>query len=477
MAMSILGIGSGIDLNEVLSQLESVEKTRLTPITAQQKAINAKISGFGKLKNALSSFNSATEKLQKKELFYSRASAGNDNYFTTTVNNKAALGNYAVTVDQLATSHSIATSAINDKNTNLGNDNETRTITIEQANGQKLEVNLSKDETSLESIANAINNAKVVNEDGTTSHSTMSAAIVRSGSDSYQLVITSKETGEQQAITSISSDDETLNKIIGFNHQQPDTSNMVEVAKAQDAKLTFNGVAITSASNTIKEVIEGVDITLKATTTTSQNLAITADNEKAETAIKEWVEAFNQLQSTISSLTQFTAKETNSDELSNNNGPLIGDSTLRNIDQSIRSIFAKGQSGEFSVLAQIGVNMDNKGSLTINENQLKKALSENSDAVATLFTGDGETTGIANEVFNKVSGFIDSEGMIDSATTGLNSTLKSLDKRYEQVNNSIEQTVERYRVQFTKLDVLISSLDSMSNYLTTQFEMMANMKK
>ena len=477
MAMSILGIGSGIDLNEVLDQLEAVEKNRLTPIKAQQKAVNNKISGFGKLKSALSTFNSATAKLQKKELFQARFASGNDNYFTTNVNSKAQLGNYAVSVEQLATAHSVATNAINDKTSALGNANETRTLTIEQANGQKLNITLGKDDTSLESIANAINQAKVINEDGSTSDTTVNATIVRSGTDSYQLVITSKETGEQQAITSISSDDDKLNSLIGFNANQTDSSAMSEVAKAQDAKFSFNGITINSSSNTVKEVIPGVDITLKAVTTTAQNLTISADNDKAQEALKEWVDAFNQLQSTISSLTQFTAGDANSDELNNSNGPLIGDSTLRNIDQSIRSIFSKGQTGELSVLAQIGINMDSNGKLVIKENELEKALKENSEAVAILFTGDGETTGIANEVFAKVSSFIDSDGMIDTATNGLNSTLKSLDKRYDQVNNSIDQTIERYRVQFTKLDILINELNGMSNYLTTQFEMMANLKK
>lgn len=475
--MSILGIGSGIDLNEVLDQLEAVEKNRLTPIKAQQKAVNNKISGFGKLKSALSTFNSATAKLQKKELFQARFASGNDNYFTTNVNSKAQLGNYAVSVEQLATAHSVATNAINDKTSALGNANETRTLTIEQANGQKLNITLGKDDTSLESIANAINQAKVINEDGSTSETTVNATIVRSGTDSYQLVITSKETGEQQAITSISSDDDKLNSLIGFNVNQANSSAMSEVAKAQDAKFSFNGITINSSSNTVKEVIPGVDITLKAVTTTAQNLTISADNDKAQEALKEWVDSFNQLQSTISSLTQFTAGDANSDELNNSNGPLIGDSTLRNIDQSIRSIFSKGQTGELSVLAQIGINMDSNGKLVIKENELEKALKENSEAVAILFTGDGETTGIANEVFAKVSSFIDSDGMIDTATNGLNSTLKSLDKRYDQVNNSIDQTIERYRVQFTKLDILINELNGMSNYLTTQFEMMANLKK
>lgn len=476
MSMSILGIGSGIDLNEVLDQLETAERMRLTPIKTQQKAINAKISAFGKLKSALTSFNSATEKLQKTDLFNSRQITGNDNFFTAKANSNAALGRYAIKIDQLATANSVATTATNDKTAQLGNDDESRTITIEQANGEKLEVTLNKDETSLEAISNAINNAKITHEDGTTSPSSVNATIVRSGAGDYQLVITSKETGEQNAITAISSSDQQLNAVMGFDSQNSEQSAMTEVAKAQDAHFTLNGIAVTSASNTIKDVVTGVDITLKEVTTTEQFLTVEADNSQAQTAIKEWVDAFNQLQSTMSSLTQFTAKDSNSAELNSSNGPLLGDATLRNIDQSIRSIFSKGQPGEISVLAQIGINMDSHGTLTIKENELNKALSANSDAVAKLFTGDGQTTGIANEVFAKVSSFIDSDGTIDTVTNGLNSTLKSLEKRYDQVNQSIDQTLERYRTQFTQLDVMISSLDSMSNYLNTQFEMMKNLK-
>lgn len=476
MSMSILGIGSGIDLNEVLDQLETAERMRLTPIKTQQKAINAKISAFGKLKSALTSFNSATEKLQKTDLFNSRQITGNDNFFTAKANSNAALGRYAIKIDQLATANSVATTATNDKTAQLGNDDESRTITIEQANGEKLEVTLNKDETSLEAISNAINNAKITHEDGTTSPSSVNATIVRSGAGDYQLVITSKETGEQNAITAISSSDQQLNAVMGFDSQNSEQSAMTEVAKAQDAHFSLNGIAVTSASNTIKDVVTGVDITLKEVTTTEQFLTVEADNLQAQTAIKEWVDAFNQLQSTMSSLTQFTAKDPNSAELNSSNGPLLGDATLRNIDQSIRSIFSKGQPGEISVLAQIGINMDSHGTLTIKENELNKALSTNSDAVAKLFTGDGQTTGIANEVFAKVSSFIDSDGTIDTVTNGLNSTLKSLEKRYDQVNQSIDQTLERYRTQFTQLDVMISSLDSMSNYLNTQFEMMKNLK-
>lgn len=478
--ISALGVGSGLDLNEILNQLEKVEKQRLVPIQTQQKTINSKISGFGQLKSALTKFNDATKVLQKTELYNNRSVVTNDSYLSAKVNGNAALGDYSVKVDQLATSHSVATAAIGDKTAALGSSAETRTITIKQDNGKELNVVLGKnDNTSLESIANAINHAKLKDSNGNViGDSTVNAAVIRSGSNGYQLVITSKETGEQQRITSIQSDDQNLNSIIGFNsNDQNDNSKMHTVTTAQDAKCSVNGIAITSASNTIKDVVSGVDLTLKATTATPQNVSITTDNEKTKSAIKDWVAEFNQLQSTISTLTKFT--QAKSGEVDSSNGPLIGNSTLRNVDQGIRTIFARGQeTGEFSVLSQIGINMDKSGILTIDENKLDKALNEKSDAVAQLFTGDGKGTGgIANQVVTKVNSFIESKGLIDAATDSLNSTLKSLEKRSEQVSDSIDKTIERYRAQFSQLDTLISSMNSLSTYLTNQFDAMANTGK
>ena len=478
--ISALGVGSGLDLNEILNQLEKVEKQRLVPIQTKQKTINSKISGFGQLKSALTKFNDATKVLQKTELYNNRSVVTNDSYLSAKVNGNAALGDYSVKVDQLATSHSVATAAIGDKTTALGSSAETRTITIKQDNGKELNVVLGKnDNTSLESIANAINHAKLKDSNGNViGDSTVNAAVIRSGSNGYQLVITSKETGEQQRITSIQSDDQNLNSIIGFNsNDQNDNSKMHTVTTAQDAKCSVNGIAITSASNTIKDVVSGVDLTLKATTATPQNVSITTDNEKTKSAIKDWVAEFNQLQSTISTLTKFT--QAKSGEVDSSNGPLLGNSTLRNVDQGIRTIFARGQeTGEFSVLSQIGINMDKSGILTIDENKLDKALNEKSDAVAQLFTGDGKGTGgIANQVVTKVNSFIESKGLIDAATDGLNSTLKSLEKRSEQVSDSIDKTIERYRAQFSQLDTLISSMNSLSTYLTNQFDAMANTGK
>ena len=136
--ISALGVGSGLDLNEILNQLEKVEKQRLVPIQTQQKTINSKISGFGQLKSALTKFNDATKVLQKTELYNNRSVVTNDSYLSAKVNGNAALGDYSVKVDQLATSHSVATAAIGDKTTALGSSDETRTIPLSKIMAKNL---------------------------------------------------------------------------------------------------------------------------------------------------------------------------------------------------------------------------------------------------------------------------------------------------------------------------------------------------
>lgn len=553
--MNFVGIGSGLELSKMLTQLEAAERMRLNPITLQKKAIDAKISGFGKLKNTLSKFSDATNKLQQADSLQSRTVTGHDKSFNVSATSEAALGNYTINIDELAVCHSLASPAVTDITAALGHNQATRrmiieqengqkleitvdegetslesiasainravpkdekgnilpptlnaavvcgqllvtfkatgeessiksiypsgeadkvagTIVIKQANGQKLEITLDNNETSLESIASAINHGLIKDETGHAQPSTLHAAVVRSSDDHYRLVITSKETGEKNAITSISSSDSTLNRFLGFNGKVVAESAMKEVAKAKDAKLTFNHIEITGASNVIKNIVPGVDITLNDVTPLAKTFTVSADNEKAKKTVQEWVEAFNELQSTMASLTAFNKSSPGSDKTNNSHAPLMSDSTLREIDNSIRAIFSHAQEGKFSVLSEIGINIDEKGKLSIDDKQLDNALSHHAVDVARLFAGTDDKTGIANEICLVVKNYLENRGTLDNITNSLRSRLKSLQNSYDRTEDSIERILTRYRTQFANLDRLVSSLNNTSHYLATQFSAM-----
>lgn len=472
MVMNFVGVGSGLELNKMLTQLEAAERMRLNPITLKKKAIDAKISGFGKLKTTLSKFGDAANKLRLADSLQSRTVTGHDKYFNVSATSEAATGNYTIKIDELAVCHSLVSSAVTDSTAALGHIKASRKMIIEQENGHKLEITVDEGEASLESIASAINRAVSKDEKGNALPSTLNAAIVRASDDNYQLVITSKESGEKNAITSISSSDSTLNRFFCFNSRVPAESAMKEVAKAKDAKFTFNNIEITSASNVIKNTVPGVNIALNDVMPLAKTFTVSADNKKAKETVQAWIEAFNELQSTMASLAAFTPPASGTDKKNKPCAPLISDATLREIDNSIRAIFSHGQVGKFSVLSQIGINMDEKGKLIVEDKQLDKALSDNATDVARLFSGPDDKTGIANEICLAVKNYVENKGTLDNTTNNLRSTLKSLQNSYDRTEESIERTLTRYRTQFTNLDRFVSSLNNTSHYLATQFSAM-----
>ncbi len=118
----------------------------------------------------------------------------------------------------------------------------------------------------------------------------------------------------------------------------------------------------------------------------------------------------------------------------------------------------------------MGVTLNKDGTLSVDESTLVKNLADNPTAVADFFIGDGSTTGLATQMVNLSSSYIDDDGMIANATDSINTILSKLSKQYDSVQSSIDSNIARYKSQFTQLDVLITSLNSTSDYLTQQFE-------
>lgn len=158
------------------------------------------------------------------------------------------------------------------------------------------------------------------------------------------------------------------------------------------------------------------------------------------------------------------------------NGALLGDSTVRTIQTGIRGQFsASANSGNYQTLSQIGITQDGTtGKLKIDDDKLKKALSEHSVDVQQLLVGDGKETGITTKIAGLVKGYLADDGIIDSAQDSINSTLKKLTKQYLSVSASIDDTIARYQAQFTQLDTMMSKLNNTSTYLTQQFEAMSS---
>ncbi|WP_016257944.1 flagellar filament capping protein FliD, partial [Yersinia pestis] len=404
----------------------------------------------------------ASTALKKADTLNSTAVSGSNSAFSATTDSAASAGTYSIEVTNLAKAQSLLSADVPSATDKLGSSDATRTITITQP-GQKepMKISLTSEQTSLTGIRDAINKQE----------GSVNASIMKADDNTYYLALTSKDTGTQSEMTISVAGDETLNNFLNYTPSSTGGSGaLTQKVKAEDATLSVNGVSITRQSNTITDAPQGVTINLKAVTKEGapEQLTIVRDNTATKAAIQSFVDAYNSLQTTFGSLTKYTVVETGQDQ-STSNGALVGDGTLRSIQTQLKSQLASSQSGDLKTLASIGITQDLDGKLVINADKLNTALTDKPNSVTAFFVGDGETTGFATQTEKLLNTALDTTlGTLKTATDGINTSLKNLDKQIAATTASIETAIERYKTQFTQLDKLMTSMNSTASFLTQQ---------
>lgn len=440
--ISALGIGSGLDLNGLLDQLQSAERQKLVPIVQQQKSYEAKISAYGKLKSGLEKLQDAVEKLSSAAVFQGIKSNVTGTAVTASASSTTPVGSFQVEVSTLARPYSIATVGIADQSEALG----AGTITIALNSGQETVIDIPEDASSLNDIRDAIN----------ASDAGVTASIVNDGSGTpYRLVLGSEETGTDSAISSLAFDG--LGSALSADP-------LTEVT-AENAALTVNGIAITSQSNEVKDAIQGVTLNLVEAGTA--DIVFEVDGDAVKDAIEGMVEAYNKLNDTIANLTSYDAD-------SGVAGTLLGDSVLRNIQGQLRAVLSGGVGeGVFNRLSDIGITQQLGGQWEIDSDALDDIIETQGDALMDFFAGVAEgPAGLADNLAERLDQVLSSSGVLDNATSGLDSRVQRLEERYGRVEEQIDATIARYRTQFSKLDSTIATMNSTSGYLAQQFEIM-----
>lgn len=469
--ISTLGIGANLDLNVQMDQLEAMEKRRLDPLTQQKASYDAQISAFGKMQSSLEKLKKAAEDLKKYEDISTTKVSGEYKSFDVKTDGKAIAGVHDIKVTQLAKAQTIATKGHSDNKELLGSDAKERTITITQPSQKeakdKIVIKLDNESTSLIEIADAINKA----DKG------VSASVIKDKDNQYHLVVTAKKAGTDSRMSISVDGDDKLAKVLNVESTLVDgkvtivdetSSGMEQKVPPQNALLNIDGFDLESQTNEAKDLFPGLTLSLKKESEDgkSDHLIISEDIEPAKAKIKAWVDAYNEFQTLAKELTKYTPTEKGTAP-DKTNGPLIGDSTLRAIQSTLRTQVRSSQdSGELNLLNKMGIKQKLDGTLEIDSKKLDSAIKDNPSSVKVFFAGDGEKTGFATENFNFLKETLDSkEGTLHNATDGVQKKKKSIDKRIEQTNKQIENTMDIYRRQFQNLDKMMSSLNSTTNSL------------
>jgi len=445
-----LGIGSGLDVNSLVTKLVAAERAPVdNRLTRQASDVATQVSALGTLKGALSAFQTAIGPLASGEQFAARsATSGNTDVFTASASSTAVAGNYTVEVQQLAQPEQlISTAFAGGAAVVVG----TGTLTLQLGTSHSFSVTLDSSHNTLADIRDAINSA--------TDNPGISAALVY-GINGAQLVLASQDTGAANTMAvSASGGDGGLSKL---TYAVGATSNYTEQQTAQDAIVLISGVEHHSASNVVDSALDGVTLTLKTSNKGSPTtLTVNSDQTTILANVNKFVNAYNSMEGQLATLGSYNAA-------TKQGGPLLGDWLLSSIsDAMVRGTTDRvaGISSSYSSLAAIGVTTGSDGRLSVDNAKLTAALQANPTAIAALFGGG---SGIATRLNSKVDDLLASGGAIAARNTDLNTAQTQINDDTQKLNDQMGVVQQRYLAQFTALDSLMAQLQSTSNYLTQQ---------
>ncbi len=324
----------------------------------------------------------------------------------------------------------------------------------------------------LEDVVDKINSANVG----------VRATIVNTGavSNPFQVILTSDATGQ---------DGRFIIDTGGFD------LGLSTLNKGEDAVAFFGdanpakAVLLTSSTNTLSGVVQGVTLDLNGTSDEAVEVNVTRDFEAIEGAIEDFVEAFNNVLARIDNHDRFNAE-------TEQRGALLGDSTLANLRSNLLNVVQgnpTGVSGTFTSLIQVGVRFGQDG-LEFDREDFREAFDEDSEGIAELFaaskitesgptvlatdsegnplitTPNTETSfeaqGVAELIESLAERFTDSiDGLLTNRTNTLDTQIELQEDRIDGINGQLERKRARLEAQFLAMELALASIQSQSQSL------------
>lgn len=389
------GIGSGLDIGSIISQLVTVERVPVeNRLNRREAGYQAELTAFGSLKSALSVFQDTLKNLTRVSEFQRlRVTSSNRDIVSATASDSAVAGSYRLEVAELAQAQTLASKAFADTTAPLGSG----TLTFQFGNYDSgsnsfspsadksiRTVTIGSGDNSLVGIRDAVNNAAIG----------VSASIINDGSGN-RLVFNVKDSGAGNSLKVSVADasDASNTDDAGLSQLAYDPTalagsgkNMSEKITAQDASFTVNGLAVSSSSNEVSGVIEGVTLNLNAVTSGSPVTVLLNANTSAVTSnVEAFVAGYNDLMKALNNLTSYNA-ETGKGAI------LQGDSVPRGLTSQLRSILSSavsGLGGAYRSLADIGITTQKGGTLALNQTKLSDAMKADFSVIGKLFAAAG----------------------------------------------------------------------------------------
>ncbi|MEA1867501.1 MAG: flagellar filament capping protein FliD [Thermodesulfobacteriota bacterium] len=464
MSISVSGLVSGLDVNNIISELKAVQQRPILQLQRQEADYQVKLTAYGALRGALDSMKSAIGNLDDASDFTSfSATSGDTDLFTVSAGKNAVTGSYDITVQNLAKVHKLTSGGFTETEAVGGG-----TIHIRLGDAAATDISVSATD-KIEDVAQAINDADAG----------VNAAVIFNGTE-YYLTLTGEETGVANLINLTVTDDDLnntdTNNLSRLVYEAAGTTkNLINTQPAEDSMITVDGVSdISRNTNVIDDVIKGVTITLESAPTTDNEAVLTVSRDTSEIVpkIDSFVSAYNKTLDLFDTYQSY-------DQGNETAGVLMGDATTNSIRNSLENLTTDTIPGveSFSRLADLGIALNSEGRLEVNSSALNSAIDDHLEDVVQFFAQTEEgSEGFAVRMFDGLEDILDSrDGSLAVRKDGIRNSIDHINDQMERVEMRISAWESRTMAQFNAMEVLLSQYQSTGDYLSQQIVGLQNL--
>lgn len=387
---TVSGLASGIQTDDMIQKILDIAKQPITAMQNQQADLRARQAAYQDANTRLSAVRDAAGTLSQAGFFSTRiATSADTSAVLATAGAGATPGDYQISVEQVARAHQILSQSYGDLDTTrLGTGSFSVT-----SGGRTTTITVDNSDNTLAGLKDAINRA----------NSNIRASIVQDGDNSYRLLIASKDTGTANSLTI----DASLTGGTG--------PSFADLQAAQDAKVKMgsgaNAITLTRSTNTVTDLIPGVTLNLlKQQPGTQVQVSVTQDTQTITDAVQKLVDQFNNAVDFMNTQFKF-------DSDTGKGGVLLGDETLRGLQDSLMSAFTGGVPGMTGTLADLGVTVGGDGKMAFDASTFQQKLTDDPVQVTNLFSLTYQSTNAAVSLAS-----VGSKAIVDGSAYAVNIT-------------------------------------------------------
>ena len=452
--VSSAGIGSGLDVNSIITQLMAVEKQPLNTLQTKASTIQSTVSAYGAIKSSVSTLNDLATKLASATTWAQTTVASSNTSAVTATASGATPGSYSVQVQSLASVQTLASSVFASSaatpgagtlNIELGTWGPGQTSFTPKSGATSIDITVAATDT-LNDVRDKINAAGA----GVT-------ALIMTDAGGSRLLMRSNTSGADNAF-----------RTSGVSALSYDTASkvMTQNQTAANAAATVNGLAVTSSTNTLTNIVDGLTLNLAAVTTGAVNIDVATDKDSLKKTLTDFAAAYSAVVTLIGTDTKY-------DAASKTGGVLQGDSSAVGLQRQLRMLAGSvsGASTTFGHLSDTGLQLQRDGSMTVDATKLDNALanlSELKKVFANSNFSDPTQDGFGKRFRVMTGAMLGIDGSLTTRTDGLAKQLQRNQTDQDNMNVRLTGIEARMRAQYTALDATMAQLNSSSSYITQQ---------